>query len=193
MFLNTKFETKSRLPASPLSLIWSEGHLAGAGVKASIKRLGQIAELFLSLPAENEKIIYSVQSFEPVLAGSEGGLYWGVTTLEPGTVNGEYYMTHGHFHANASRAEYYATSSGAGLLLLMGRDRVTTVEKMAAGSLHYIPGDKAHRVVNVGDAPLIFWACWPSDAGYDYDAIVKDGFSVRVMEYEEKAVLVPCK
>lgn len=159
--------------------------MSGPHVKENRKLLGQIAGLFLKASqADAEKVAYSVQWLETVPAGTEGGLYWGVTTLQPGTVNGEFYMTHGHFHANPSRAEYYTTSSGEGLLLLMGRDRVARVEKMSAGSLHYIPGDKAHRVVNTGDLPLIFWACWPSDAGYDYDSIVKDGFSVRIMKGE---------
>jgi len=77
-------------------------------------------------------------------------------------------MTHGHFHANPTRAEYYTTAQGEGRLLLMDRERKTWMEVMSPGSLHYIDGRYAHRVVNTGNVPLIFWACWPSDAGYDY-------------------------
>lgn len=67
------------------------------------------------------------------------------------------------------------------MLVMMDEQRRATVQEMGAGSTHYIPGRIAHRVVNTGRVPLIFLACWPSDAGYDYAAIDEQGFSVRVL------------
>jgi len=126
-------------------------------------------------------VVYSVQWTEPVSAGTVGGLFWGATTIEAGCVGDEYYMTRGHFHAVRDRAEYYGTVSGSGMLVLMEEDGATRVEQMSPGSLHYIPGRVAHRTVNTGDVPLVFWACWPSDAGHDYATIAEKGFGARVM------------
>ena len=50
---------------------------------------------------------------------------------------------------------------------------------MKPGSVHYIPGNVAHRVANTGNEPLIFLASWPSDAGHDYARIRETGFSKR--------------
>jgi glucose-6-phosphate isomerase, archaeal len=126
----------------------------------------------------------------PVSAGTEGGLFWGVTILQPGKVGDEYFMTHGHFHANTTRAEYYVTVSGSGMLIRMDAERRTWGEPMAAGSLHYIHGEHAHRVANVGKVPLVFWACWGSDAGYDYGTIAARGFGARLVERNGQPVFV---
>ena len=61
---------------------------------------------------------------------------------------------------------------------------------MFPGSLHYIPGITAHRIVNTGNRILSFGACWPTDAGYNYDVIIKKGFSKRVKEVNSKPILV---
>jgi glucose-6-phosphate isomerase len=62
---------------------------------------------------------------------------------------------------------------------------------MLPGTLLYIDGRHAHRVVNTGAEPLVFWACWPSDAGYDYGTIARDGFGLRVLDHSGKVVLAP--
>jgi glucose-6-phosphate isomerase len=61
---------------------------------------------------------------------------------------------------------------------------------MAPSTTHYIPGCIAHRVVNTGQTPLVFLACWPSDAGYDYETIEQHGFSVRVLRRDGRAQVV---
>jgi len=61
---------------------------------------------------------------------------------------------------------------------------------MSPGSLHYIRGQYAHRVVNVGGEPLLFWACWPSDAGYDYESVAERGFGARVVERNGQPVVI---
>jgi glucose-6-phosphate isomerase len=67
------------------------------------------------------------------------------------------------------------------LLVLMDESRATRTDAMFPGSLHYITGGLAHRVVNTGDEPLLFGACWPSDAGHDYSSIKAKGFGARVL------------
>ncbi len=136
-------------------------------------------------------LVYSVEWAQPTPPDTEGGLFWGATVIEPGRVGDEYFMTRGHFHAKRDRGEYYTTAHGTGLLLLMNEDRSGRSEQMAPGSLHYVPGHTAHRVVNTGEVPLIFWACWPSDAGHDYRTIQRDGFSHRVVAAAGSPRLIP--
>ncbi len=173
---------------------WATGRVSGSKVQSSVKTLGQIRELFYDQKAASQiqpdLELYSVQVFAPVAEGTEGGLYWGNTTLQPGKVGDEYYMTKGHFHQIRNRAEYYATFHGEGALLLMGEDKVTRYEIMRPGSLHYIPGSTAHRVANTGRTPLVFAACWPADAGYDYETIERDGFSARLLDRNGHPTLV---
>jgi glucose-6-phosphate isomerase len=135
-------------------------------------------------------LVYRVQSYMPVAEGVEGGLFWGTTFLEPGLVGDEYFMTKGHFHAKPDRGEYYVTVSGSGELILMSQDRVTRMESMRPGSVHYISGFTAHRVANTGEVPLVFLACWPSDAGHDYDTVARGGFSARLRRIDGKPELV---
>jgi glucose-6-phosphate isomerase, archaeal len=160
--------------------------MAGEPILESFKTLGDLAGLFHDRAAHGgldpAREVYRVRSSMPVSSGTEGGLFWGVTVLQPGRVGDEYFMTHGHFHANPTRAEYYATVSGSGVLIRMDAERRTWGEAMAPGSLHYIRGEHAHRVANTGREPLVFWACWGSDAGYDYGAIAERGFGARLVE-----------
>lgn len=181
--------------AAPVILDWQTGGMSGAPVQESAKKLGDLkgtfsdAAAFALLNPETE--VYRVRWWAPIAPGSEGGLFWGVTILQPGKVGEEYFMTHGHFHANRTRAEYYTPVRGHGLLIRMDEQRRTWAEAMAPGTLHSINGHHAHRVVNVGDEPLIFWACWGSDAGYDYATIRERGFGARALEQDGRPVLVP--
>jgi glucose-6-phosphate isomerase, archaeal len=160
--------------------------MQGLLTRNSVRTLGQLEGVFQDRSAWQsmapETAVYSVQWQEPVSQETEGGLFWGSTTIEPGRVGDEYFMTRGHFHAKRNRGEYYTTVQGIGMLVLMDEQRLTRVEIMSPGSLHYIPGHTAHRAVNVGATPLIFWACWPSDAGHDYETIATQHFSARVLQ-----------
>ncbi len=190
--MSMSFRPQDNVPG--VTVDWLSGKMTGAPLKESSKRLKDLAGIFqdesLRAKADPDTTVYGVRWWEPAAPGSEGGLFWGVTTLFPGRVGDEYYMTHGHFHADRSRAEYYGTAQGEGMLVLMDGSRHTWSERMTPGSLHYIDGKYAHRAVNTGDTPLIFWACWPTDAGYDYTTIREHGFGARVLSVNGKPVLV---
>lgn len=64
----------------------------------------------------------------------------------------------------------------------MDRERNYQIIDVSAGTLHYIPGHMAHRLINTGNETLSVGACWCSDSGYDYDTIKNDGFSVRIFK-----------
>jgi len=179
--------------ANPL-VTFMNSQLSGPEVIHKVKNLIELDGIF-----ENQKefqnmngdlVAYEVDAWHPVPNGTEGGLFFGLTHLYPGVVGDEYFMTKGHFHAIENRAEYYWGIEGEGILLLMDRQRNTRAEYMFPGSLHYIPGHTAHRVVNTGKIILRFGACWPSDAGYNYDVIARQGFSKRVKQVDNKPMLI---
>jgi len=176
------------------SLQPESGYLQGEGIMNSEKRIKHLKGVFGDDDAFNkldlEKLVYKVQAHLPVKEGTPGGLYFGTTTIQPGKIGKEYFMTRGHFHANADRAEYYWGVQGDGMLILMDSNRCTWAERMFPGSLHYIGSFIAHRVANTGKTPLIFGACWISDAGHNYEEIASNGFSGRLVEIEGKPKLV---
>ncbi len=170
----------------PIRMDFATGSMGtDSRIQRSSKTAGEMKGVFLDEDArqriDSNQAIYAVEYWKPVQDGTEGGLYWGNSTIFPGVVGTEYFMTRGHFHKQRNRAEYYATIFGSGMLVLMDEERHASVQKMSPGTAHYIPGFIAHRVVNTGDVPLTFLACWPSDAGYDYETIDQHGFSVRIM------------
>ncbi len=183
-----------RYQVAPTRVDWTTGELSGQGVKEGVKTLGQLEGLFHDKAAWNAMhpgtVVYRMKYWMPVAEGTEGGVFWGETVLEPGRVGDEYFMTHGHFHAERDRAEIYATVKGEGTLLMMDESGEIWSQEMRPGTVHYVPGGVAHRTVNTGDEPLVFLASWPSDAGHDYASIKAAGFSKRMVEREGKACLV---
>jgi glucose-6-phosphate isomerase len=171
------------------------GALSGDAVVEVARNISDLCGVFADEAAQArlapDTLVYRVQCYLPVPAGTPGGLYWGTTVIQPGFVGDEYFMTKGHFHSLPDRAEYYITACGEGALILMDMERRTRFEPMRPGSVHYIPGHTAHRVANTGAAPLSFFACWPSDAGHDYATIARDGFSARLRYVAGRPVLIP--
>ena len=181
--------------APAVSLQLSSGALSGTPVVAIRRTLGDLQGIFADEAARaalpQETLAYRVDCYYPVPQGKEGGLFFGATFLQPGRVGREYFITKGHFHARIDTGEYYWCIRGEGVLLLMDEQRRCRAERMTPGSLHYIPGRTAHRVANTGDEILCFGACWPADAGHDYDSIAHRGFSARVLHSETGPVVVP--
>jgi glucose-6-phosphate isomerase, archaeal len=176
---------------------WANGALQVPGLKMSERKLGQLTGIFRDQRAwkqlDPETIVYRVWVWEPVPSGTEGGLFWGITEIQPGRVGEEYFMTRGHWHAIRNRAEFYGTVTGTGKLILMNQTGRTWFEDMTPGSLHYVAGAVAHRLVNTGDFPLRVIACWPSDAGHDYELAGGRGFGRRIIETQGAPVLIDAK
>ena len=178
-----------------MKIDWTTGLLVGNGeLKESVKTLGQLENIFLDERARRQMdpntVVYRVQAWCPVPDGTEGAQFWGATVVEPGRVGSEYFMTHGHFHKKRDRTEFYGTVNGEGALILMDESRETRIEPMLPGSLHFIPPRTGHRVANTGSIPLRFVACWPSDAGHDYEFVRQNGFGARLLDREQKPELV---
>lgn len=172
----------------------STGELSGKDIIESVKNLSALKGVFEDQDEFNymdpNTLVYRVQCQFKEQEGTEGGLFFGTSYVYPGSVGDEYFMTKGHFHSKRNRAEYYWCVQGEGMLILMDEQRNCWAEKMYPGSLHYIAGKIAHRIANIGETVLVVGACWPSDAGHDYDSIMKDGFSARLKKINGEAKLV---
>ncbi len=179
---------------SPVELDLKNFSLHGMPIVHQVRLLKDITDIFhnqeVLVTMNHEAPVYTVQSWLPVAEGTPGGLFFGVSTIYPGKVGNEYFMTKGHFHAQSDRAEFYWGVQGRGMLVLMDLERNTRAEEVYPGSLHYIGSKTAHRLVNTGSENMMVGACWPSDAGHDYDEIAKNGFSARLLEVDGVPQLV---
>jgi glucose-6-phosphate isomerase, archaeal len=139
------------------------------------------------LVAEGDPLVYEVLQYD--VPEEVGQLVCCTTVIRPGTVGDEYYLTKGHYHAVRETAEVYLGLSGSGYLLLMsedGRNEATPIER---GTVAYVPPLWAHRTVNTGDEPFVFFAVYPGQAGHDYGTIEATGFAQRVVRSPEGPVL----
>ncbi|HAQ17944.1 MAG TPA: glucose-6-phosphate isomerase [Prolixibacteraceae bacterium] len=179
---------------SPVELNLKNYQMTGESINNQTRKLKDLKGIFQDQETfekmDMEQIAYAVQSWLPVGEGTPGGLFIGASTIYPGKVGNEYFMTKGHFHSLGDRAEFYWGVQGKGMLILMDRDRNAWAEEVYPGSLHYIGGEIAHRLANTGVEKLIVGACWPSDAGHDYEEIAVNGFSARLVELDGKPKLV---
>jgi glucose-6-phosphate isomerase len=170
------------------------GELVGGGVQCLSRTINDMKGIYRDEKSrqslKQDAVVYRVDALRPVNEGQEGGLFWGTTFINPGMVGDEYFMTKGHHHAKPSRSEFYLTVAGSGALILMDEQRKTVFEPMSPGTLHYVSAYTAHRVANTGNSLLTVLACWPSDAGHDYDAIARHGFSARLRNIGGSPVLV---
>ena len=155
------------------------------------RRLSDMAGMYLERHADGteDTVVYSVH--EIPVPTTNSNLLSSTTVIKPGMVGREYHMTKGHFHKIRDRAEIYIGLSGKGRLVMATEDGRHAIEPMARGTVNYVPGGWAHRSVNVGDGPLVFFAVYPGDAGYDYGTIEEEGFPVLVVAGEDGPEIVP--
>ena len=135
----------------------------------------------------DDPLLYQV--FPLDVPEDEGQVLCGATVIHPGKVGDEYFMTKGHFHENDLSAEVYYTLRGKGYLLMETHNGKAEHALMQPGSVCYIPPGRAHRTVNTGDEPLVFFYAMPGDAGHDYSTIERDGFAEIVVEREGQPVV----
>lgn len=158
------------------------------------RRLRDVQSIFADrlacqeLLAENP-LLYSVTQVEE--HNGEGDLHYGLGILMPGKVGREYFMTKGHLHAWRPAAEVYIGLRGRGMMLLederTGECRAAPLE---ANSTVYVPGYTAHRTVNVGDEPLVYWGILSSAAGHHYGAVAERNFRLVVVEKDGQPVVM---
>lgn len=146
-----------------------------------VRRMSDLEGLFAdhdawkAAVADGDPVVYSVQSSPVPEADRE--LPQSITTIEPGTTSGEFWMTKGHQHPNHQGEIYLALHGKGGLLMFDGEE--TAWLDMVPGTIGYIPPGWAHRSVNVGDEPYKFLAVYPGGAGHDYGWVLANGMGKR--------------
>jgi aldehyde:ferredoxin oxidoreductase len=160
----------------------------------TVRRLSDMRGMYLDIAATEELIkqgdplLYEV--YEVDVPHEEGQLIYCTSIIYPGKVGDEYYMTKGHFHSKESTAEMYLGLQGRGYLLMQTHDGQTSAIEMRPGTIAYIPPFWAHRTVNTGDEPFIFFGVYPGDAGHNYGTIEEEGFAKLVVEKNGKPAIV---
>ncbi|MFI7490204.1 glucose-6-phosphate isomerase family protein [Micromonospora echinaurantiaca] len=181
-------------PISPflLTLDASNATLEPQG-STLVRRMSDLGGLFADVPAweravaDGDPIVYTVVSSPVPEIPRE--LPQSVTTIHPGTIGGEFWMTKGHQHPDP-QGEIYLGLGGCGGLLLFDGERTEWLE-ITPGVVGYIPPGWAHRSVNIGDEPYRFLAVYPGSAGHDYGWVLKHGMGLRARKSDSQVELVP--
>jgi glucose-6-phosphate isomerase len=180
----------------PLSLNFDPATAVIPSFEGSQRWLSQLADCFADRPAyqamlaQGDQFVYGVTNLD--MASGEGQLHYGLGILRPGKVGSEYFMTKGHLHAWRPAAEVYICLQGQGMMILEHEtEAIANVLPFSANSVVYVPGHTAHRTVNVGDGPLVYWGVLSSEAGHDYEAIRERNFSQVVIEWDGQPHVLP--
>jgi glucose-6-phosphate isomerase, archaeal len=132
------------------------------------------------LDNEGDRLIYDVYATN--LPEEEGQILHGTTCIYPGQIGNEYHMTKGHYHTRREQGEVYLGLAGVGYLVMQTESGDVSTLAMKAGTAAYVPPYWAHRTINVGVEPFIFFAAWAGEAGHDYGTIERDGFRKLLIE-----------
>ncbi len=135
--------------------------------------------------AAGDPVLYATSGVET--ASGDGQLHYVIGTIEPGKIGDEYYMTKGHLHAWRPAAEVYIGLAGDGMMLLQDEQTGECVAlPLGAERVVYVPGHTAHRTINTGSAPLVYWGVLASAAGHDYGSVADQNFNLVVVEVDGK-------
>lgn len=160
-----------------------------------VRHLSAIRNQFLcqdaagAMLAERDPIVYEVYEIKrPEIAGE---LIQGISTVHPGKVGDEYYMTKGHFHVVLETAEIYFCLQGQGYLVMETPEGDCAVELLHPNIVLYVPPRWAHRSINTScTEDLITYFVYPGNAGHDYNTIEQQGYRKLVIERDGFPVIV---
>ena len=101
----------------------------------------------------------------------------GLTEINPGRVNKEFYMTRGHVHLKKT-PEFYILLEGNGILLMQNSNNVKSF-KLKKGEITLIPEGYAHRLINTGNKKLKALTIYQGDSMPNYNIKLKKRFFRR--------------
>jgi glucose-6-phosphate isomerase len=162
--------------------------------RINIRKLSDMRGMFLDPEAEirilkkEDPVVYSFR--ERILPEENGHLQLAISTIQPGKIGEEYFMTKGHYHRRLDTSEVYLGMEGEGCLLMQTVDGDFDSIEIRKGIVAYIPPYWGHRMINTGKTPFIFFAVYPGDAGHNYGDIEKTGFVKILIEKEGKPLFV---
>lgn len=128
--------------------------------------------------------------FEVPVPEERGHLMYCISTLQPGLIGEEFFMTKGHYHSMPNTAEIYLCLRGEGYMVMKTIEGQFAAERMTRGRMVYVPPFWAHRSVNPGSRePLVSFCIYPADAGHNYGDIAKQGFPKRIFRRQNQCVM----
>ncbi len=95
-----------------------------------------------------------------------GNFESGLTVIEPGAINKEFFMTKGHRHKKPTK-ELYFLIKGKGKLLI--EDKKIKIFNLKKNKLYVVSGTSGHRLINSGNKKLEVLTIYSKDAGHDYN------------------------
>jgi glucose-6-phosphate isomerase len=145
---------------------------------------------FAAAVAAGDPVMYGTSGVEDI--EGDGQLHYVIGALYPGKIGDEYSMTKGHIHAWRPAAEVYIGLRGEGIMLLQDEASGECVAvPLAAERVVYVPGHTAHRTINTGAEPLVYWGVLASNAGHDYSSVAERNFNLVVVEVDGKPQVLP--
>jgi glucose-6-phosphate isomerase len=137
-----------------------------------------------------DPVMYGTSGVEDI--EGDGQLHYVIAALYPGKVGDEYSLTKGHLHAWRPAAEVYIGLRGEGIMLLQDEESgECKALPLSAEHVVYVPGHTAHRTINTGSEPLVYWGVLSSAAGHDYGSVVDRNFNLVVVEHEGRPQVLP--
>ncbi len=128
-----------------------------------VRRLNDMKDRFKDVSnAKGNPVIYSVYIKD------FGAFEYGLTVIEPGTINSEFYMTKGHRHKKPVE-EIYILLNGKGKLLIQDKNGRTKAFSLKKEKIYIIPKKAGHRLINTGNRRLEVLTIYSKNAGHDYD------------------------
>jgi len=166
---------------------FNSGDINSASLQTYYKTIKETAAIYANPQvalASEEMAYYVTSELHDGPDDNKEALNWGVTCMYPVTVDGECCITRGHFHFDRNYPEYYLCTAGEGHLLCWDGEGEVVIYHLTPGSLQYIDGRMAHRLINTGDEIFKVACCWATNSGHDYQTIEERGFPVRAFKRE---------
>lgn len=119
-----------------------------------------------SIEIDEETVVYTADNV--YYGESSEHLMAGITTIYPGKVGEEFFMTKGHNHIKSAGEVYYGLE-GEAVILLKYEDEVEEEKILRPGEVVYCPPGVAHRAINKGQTISKFLCVCRADAGHNYN------------------------
>lgn len=113
---------------------------------------------------KNNQVVYKVISSAVPEIPRE--LAHSITTICPGSCDGDLYVTKGHQHPDPRCEIYFGLEGTGGIIMFDGKQ--TFWIRITPGKIGYIPPGWADRSINTGEDEYIFLAVYAGSAGHDY-------------------------
>ncbi len=138
--------------------------------KGAVKLIDMLNSYKRPIKSKNNPVIYEtfIKSFSPIQLG--------LTVINPGTINKEFYMTRGHIHKKPT-PEFYILLEGKGILLI--QKNKPEIIKLKEGEIALIPEGYTHRLINTGSKKLKVLTIYDETSMPDYNVKFKKRFFKR--------------